>query len=254
VHPPTIATLTAMHARHTAAIAFENLDPLLRRPMPLDSRSLQDKLVRGGRGGWCFEQNQVFALALRALGFEVTGLAARVVWNQPGTEVTRRSHMVLRVEVAGEPWIADVGFGGQTLTAPLRLEVGLEQATPHEPFRLIEDRGYYLMQSKIDGEWKSLFRFDLVPAFAPDYEVANWFLCTHPSSHFLQMLTIARALPGQRITLRNNEFAIHTPAGTQRRTVTSAREIRNLLEREFGLRLPDDPNLEPTLHRIARQE
>ena len=44
--------------------------------------------------------------------------------------------MLLRVALPEGDFLADVGFGGLTLTAPLRLEVGPEQATPHEPHRL----------------------------------------------------------------------------------------------------------------------
>ena len=76
---PSLATLQAVHALHAQTIPFENLDPLLRRPVRLDVESLQQKLVHGGRGGWCFEQNLLLRHALEAMGFKVTGLAARVL-------------------------------------------------------------------------------------------------------------------------------------------------------------------------------
>src|SRR5262245_7642218 len=79
---PTLATLSAIHALHPRAIAFENLDPLLRRSVKLDAAALEAKLVEGGRGGWCFEQNGLFKLVLEALGFRVTGLGGRVLWNR----------------------------------------------------------------------------------------------------------------------------------------------------------------------------
>src|SRR4249920_3430118 len=78
---PTLDTLRALHLRHTTTIAFENLSPLLGWPVHLDIESLHQKLVRDGRGGYCFEQNLLFSHALRALGFRVAGLAARVLWN-----------------------------------------------------------------------------------------------------------------------------------------------------------------------------
>ena len=248
---PGPRTLRAVHERHVHAIAFENLDPLLRRPVRLDAAALQAKLVHGGRGGWCFEQNQLLALALRALGFAVTGLGARVVWNAPEGSVTPRTHMVLRVQAEGD-WIADVGFGGQTLTGPVRLEADVEQATPHEPYRLVEAGAAWTMQSRIEGEWKSLYRFDLTEHFPADYELANWYLCTHPSSFFLQGLVAARAAPGLRHTLRNNELATHRAgAPTERRVLASAAQIRAALERVFGLSLPDEPRLDEELARIA---
>ena len=76
----TLETLTALHALHPSAIPFENLDVLLGRPINLDLPALEAKLVHGGRGGYCFEHNTLMAAALQALGFKVTGLAARVQW------------------------------------------------------------------------------------------------------------------------------------------------------------------------------
>src|SRR5690606_30227601 len=148
-HTPTLNTLRAIHALHPAAIPFENLNPLLRIPVTLDPASLHAKLVEAKRGGYCFEQNLLFKDALEAIGFPVTGLAARVIWNRGEDAITSRSHMLLLVEIEGEQYIADVGFGGQTLTAPLRLELDVEQETPHEPFRLIEHDGDFLLQAKI---------------------------------------------------------------------------------------------------------
>ncbi len=134
----SIETLEAVHALHPAAIAFENLNPLLGWPVALDVESLQGKLVSGGRGGWCFEHNTLFRHALEALGFSVTSLAARVLWNaEPGHPVGPRSHMVLLVDLNGLRYIADVGFGGNVLTTPLRLEPHIAQPTPHEPHRLL---------------------------------------------------------------------------------------------------------------------
>src|SRR5258705_9177944 len=134
---PTLETLRALHLRHALAIAFENLDPFLRRPVALDLPSLERKLVQGGRGGYCFEHNLLFKAALDALGFHAAGLAARVVWNLADGATLPRTHMLLRVTIDGEDHIADVGFGGQTPTWPLRLTTGGEQMTPHEPFRLL---------------------------------------------------------------------------------------------------------------------
>ena len=102
-HKPDLDTLSALHLRHAQAIAFENLSPLAGWPVPLDPVSLERKLVRDGRGGYCFEQNLLFAHVLNALGFRVTGLAARVLWNQPEDAVTARSHMLLLLDLDGDP-------------------------------------------------------------------------------------------------------------------------------------------------------
>lgn len=81
VRQPTLDTLMAIQLRHTETIAFENLNSLMGWPVRLDAESLQQKLVRDGRGGYCFEHNLLLKHALDALGFRVTGLAARVLWT-----------------------------------------------------------------------------------------------------------------------------------------------------------------------------
>jgi N-hydroxyarylamine O-acetyltransferase len=71
----TLATLQGVQAAHATAIAFENLDPLLGRPVSLKLPTLARKLVDQRRGGYCFEQNTLLQAVLRQLGFSVSGLA-----------------------------------------------------------------------------------------------------------------------------------------------------------------------------------
>jgi N-hydroxyarylamine O-acetyltransferase len=251
---PTIETLRAIHVRPTEAIAFENLDPLIGRPVRLDIESLQQKMVRDGRSGYCFEQNILFKYALVELGFRVTGLAARVLWDVPEDTVTARSHMLLHVDLDGQPYIADAGFGGVTLTGPLRLEADIEQATPHEPFRLVKANDEFIEQAKIRGNWMSLYRFSLQESLLPDYEVTNWYLSNHPDSRFVIGLLAARPAPDRRYALLNNQFAVHHLNGhTERRILANADDMRETLENAFRVILPDSPDLDELLDRLAAQ-
>lgn len=235
-------TLRAIHAKHAASIPFENLAAFLGEPVPLDMDSLQRKLLTPGRGGWCFEHNLLLAGVLEAIGFEVTRLAARVRWNVAPEVTTPRSHMLLLIAISGERYIADVGFGGLTLTAPLRLQADVEQPTPHEPHRLLHADGKYALQAKVAGDWQTMYVFDLVRAEIADYEVSNWYLCHHPNSQFVKGLVCARAAPERRHALRNNRYAVHSPDGfTERRMIESVDELKPLLRREFEIAVPDSP-------------
>lgn len=252
---PTLNTLRALHLLHPQAIPFENLDPILRRPIRLDVGSLEEKLVRGGRGGYCYEHNLLWMHALQAVGFQVTGLAARVLWNAPPGLVRPRTHMLLKIDLAGEAWVADVGFGGQTLTAPLRLITDAEQPTPHGSFRLVRDGDDFVLESRVRSEWKPVYRFDLQPQSQPDYEVTSWYLSNHPESLFLNTLLVARVAQDGRYGLMNNRLSIHHLQGdSEQRLLTSAGEIRAVLESTFGVRLPEDPGLEAALARFVQRE
>ena len=135
---PTLASLRAIVAGHTAAIPFENLDVLAKRRIRLDPPSLYDKLVRHRRGGYCYEHNLLLLGLLHGLGYRAAGLAARVHRSRPPGVLPPRSHMLLRVDLTEGPYIADVGFG-TAVTAPLALEAWREQASPTSPsasFRL----------------------------------------------------------------------------------------------------------------------
>lgn len=241
---PTLATLTRLHALHAAAIPFENLSPFLGEPVRLDAASLEDKLVARARGGWCFEHNLLFSHVLEAIGFEVTRLAARVRWNVPANVVTPRSHCLMRVGLSGRDYIADVGFGGLTLTSPLRLEAGVEQATPHEPHRIAAAGSGYALEAKVAGEWQTLYTFEMHEQQLADYEVSNWYLCHHPQSQFVTGLIAARAAPGERHALRNTRYAIHRRDGsTGRRTIASVDEYLATLAGPLGIRVPASPLL-----------
>ena len=118
---PTLDTLHRLVAAHSTAIAYESLDVLLDRPPKLDLASLQSKMIAGGRGGYCFEQNMLFRAGLQSLGYQVTSLQARVVRGLPIDAPRPMLHMVMRVDLPNGPYLADVGFGNLAPTAPLKL-------------------------------------------------------------------------------------------------------------------------------------
>ena len=250
---PRLRTLERLHALHAEKIPFENLSPYLGEPVRLDLESLQDKLLRRRRGGWCFEQNLLLSHMLEAIGFEVTRLAARVRMNVPPERMTPRSHMLLRVRLDEGDHIADVGFGGLTLSSPLKLEVGTEQATRLEPNRLVEVDGGYRLEARIGDEWRALYIFDLVGQHIADYEVSNWYLANHPKSQFVTGIVAARAAPGARHALRNTRYAVHRAGGTEKREVRDVAEYKRLLAGTFGIRMPQAPHLDERLARMIRE-
>jgi len=251
---PRLTTLQAIHQRHSQTIAFENLNSLLKQPVKLDLASLQQKLINEGRGGYCFEQNSLLRAVLLALGFEVTNLAARVLWNLPSGTIAPRSHMVLWVNIDGEPYIADGGFGGLTLTTPLALTPDIEQPTSHEPYRLIATDRSYIMQAYIKQEWKSLYRFDLQEQELPDYEVSNWYVSTHPNSIFVSNLMVGKPDSNCRYALWNNQFTVHYLNGrTEHRVLSTVAEFRTTLENVFCLNLGAIADLDRMLQQLIER-
>ena len=238
---PNLAALRAIVAGHAANIPFENIDVLLGRGVRLDPAALIDKLVRRRRGGYCFEHNTLLWAALGALGFAAEGLAARVVWLRPEGSIGPRTHMLLRVTLPEGAFLADVGFGGLTLTAPLSFASEAEQQTPHEPHRLVPRGDDLELQALLDDAWVPLYRLSPQAQLPIDYEVANWFTSTHPEGLFTNNLMCARPDPDCRYALLNDRLTIRRrrrPA--ERRRLAGSGELAAVLERDFRLATPPD--------------
>ncbi len=251
---PTLETLTALVAAHSSAIAYESIDVLLDRPPKLDLRSLQDKMIGGGRGGYCFEQNMLFRGGLRALGYQVTSLQARVVRGLDIDAPRPMLHMVLRIELPQGPFLADVGFGNLAPTAPLRLAPLLEQQTPHETMRFIAMGDELTLQSRLRDRWAHIYRVVLLPRVDAEYEICNWFTGTHPESPYRNnMIAALPGANGTRLTLFNARFTVrHATGEVERQTLESKDDYRTALRDRFNIALSEQ-DLETALAHVERR-
>ena len=249
--PPTLQTLQDLQLRHVSTFAFENLSTLLRVPVPIDLPSVEHKVLLDGRGGYCYELNQMFLALLQELGFDARGITGRVVMGGPPDALTGRTHRLSLVTLDGTRYISDVGFGGMVPTSPLQLDTDATQATAHEPYRLSLNEGSYTLWAQVAGEWRGLYVFDLQVQSHFDYEIGNWYVSTHPDSPFLGQLKVALIGPGFRRTLNNGQYAIHyLDRASEKRAIEDVEELLNLLQASFGIRLPVHPQLRSILGRL----
>ncbi|MRS15836.1 N-hydroxyarylamine O-acetyltransferase [Enterobacteriaceae bacterium RIT691] len=239
----SLETLRALHLRHNCSIPFENLDVLLPREIQLDDQSLEDKLITARRGGYCFEQNGLFERALREIGFNVRSLLGRVILANP-PQLPPRTHRLILVELAGERWIADVGFGGQTLTAPIRLQADKEQSTPHGEYRLLNEGNDWTLQFRHHDRWQSMYVFDLVPQYFSDHVAGNFWSAHWPQSHFRHHLLMCRHLPnGGKLTLTNFHFTHQEDGHTvEQINLPDVESLYLLLQDKFGQGVDDPKN------------
>lgn len=250
---PTLETLRLLQLRHTGAFPFENLSTLSGEPVLIDLPSIERKVLNNARGGYCYELNNLFLALLLELGFDARGISGRVVMNQPEGSWTARTHRLSLVTIDDVRYITDVGFGGMVPTAPLVLDTDAEQSTPHEPYRIEVQADGYMLRARVAGEWRPMYLFDLQRQEDIDYILGNWYVSTHPDSPFAQRLMVARTGDGWRRTLNNGSFAIHRiGAESERREVTDVDELIELLEREFGLRLPHQLGAREALARLIQ--
>lgn len=231
---PRLDALFALHFAHATTIPFENLDIQMGLPIRLDLASLQDKLVRRRRGGYCFEQNTLFLAVLKTVGFEAIPCEARVRLGAP--ELLPRTHMLLLVRLDEAFWLCDVGFGGEGLLWPVPLD-GEVHGQFRNAYRVIPERHLQVLQSRHGEGWIDLYAFQPEPQFSVDFEVANHFTSTHPESRFVKTLTAQLPGPEVRRILRNRAYAELRGEAVEGREL-SLDELIPTLREAFGIEVP----------------
>lgn len=232
----TPQVLCALQRAQVQSIPFENLDIFLGRPIVLDPASLVRKLIADRRGGYCYELNGLFLLALRHLGFHVTTLAARVLREG---RLLQKSHQLLLVTCESERWIADAGFGGNGLIEALPVVPGREHNQYLDTFRLMTDAHLgFVLQHSLEHTWQSLYAFTLEEYYPADFEMMNYFNSTSPASSFTRQPLCIVTRPDARVILSRNELKIRRPGKTLSLLLESEAAYREALEREAGITLP----------------
>lgn len=233
---PSPAALRELHRRHLEAVPFENLSIHLGELIVLTEEALTDKVVRRGRGGFCYELNGLFAALLTALGFDVELLAASV-FNGDGTLSPAFDHLALRVAVSGERYLADVGFGAHAVH-PLRLDWPEAQEDP---------AGSFLVLDAPDGEVDVLmdgvraYRAEPKPRRLVDFARPCWWHATSPDSHFRSVARCSRATATGRVSIVGDRL-LETVHGERTETVLATdAEVLAAYEKHFGVLLPRVP-------------
>ncbi|MBT2542521.1 arylamine N-acetyltransferase [Streptomyces sp. ISL-44] len=236
---PDLETLYAVHRAHTGAITFESLDVLLGRPVELDVKALEDKLVHDRRGGYCYEQNSLLAAALERIGFEVSGRGARN--RTRGDALTPVTHAVLVVTVEGQPWLCDAGFGYQGPREPVPLgNSGAEVRQGAWTYRVREEAdGVLVLCFLRGGTWRDLYTFSPQRYHPVDYVLLNHYSSTHPRSAFIGRVIVQHPGDDVRRTLVGRELIRLRPDGREERQTVGPEALLGVIDREFGLRLPE---------------
>lgn len=233
---PSYQVFAGLHLAHATHIPFENLDILLGRSVRLDLEALQAKIVGQRRGGYCFEQNMLFAAVLERLGFSFTPLAGRVRYR--ARTVLPRTHMLLLVRCGGETWIADVGFGLEGFLSPLPFGSEQEIHQHGRIYRIVSEHGTWTLQKREAELWNDLYTFLLEPQLLVDYEMANYYTSTNPDSVFVRTLIVQLSTLEARKLLRNRELTVDDGRSVTTRTIDGDEALLEVLAAEFALRFP----------------
>src|SRR5262249_8179011 len=230
--------LPRLHHAHRETFLFENLSIQTGGTVPLALADLERKFLDEGRGGYCFEHNSLFAAALREIDVDSTALLGRVRRGPPHRWC--RTHMVLRVPIDGEVWLADVVFGALGLLDPIPLGDGITSTQGGLTYRLRRERELWVLSARDATTEMDLYEFTEDPQTPGDIEVANHFTSTHPESIFRKSLTVQSARGSARTILRSDTLARYRDGALSEEPVARER-LADVARMEFGVELPSGP-------------
>lgn len=217
------------------------MDPYLGRPVPLDIDSLQDKLVRRRRGGYCHEQNILFATVLDRLGFRVTGRSARMLMGSDEREISELAHTIMSVVIDGTDWHVDVGIGNAGPRGPIPLVEGGEFATGRWTYRMDRSElGHWVLRLWRRGGWFNLVHFTEERFYRADYADHNYVAATRPTSPFVQRMVVQHNGADVRRALTDLIVTTHLPNGDKHTREITPEDVPDTLRSLFDLHLPED--------------
>jgi N-hydroxyarylamine O-acetyltransferase len=228
-----LVTLKAMMRAQLFSVPFENLDVQAGKIISLVPEDIVEKIVYQRRGGYCYEVNGLFAMALTALGIEYELIGARPMFYP-----TRRpkTHMVLLVKLDGKQWICDLGFGSYGIRAPIGLhQVDQPQQQDNDRFQLVQlNAREYAVQAWVDDAWVNQFSFDLDQQEWIDFMPVNYMNSTHPDTIFVQKLLVILHTPqGRKILMGHKLKEIEQGVVSER--LLAPEEIPSILAQLFNL-------------------
>lgn len=218
---PDLETLVQIHRHHVMSIPFENLSIHCGEQITMDLQVIFHKIMRGGRGGWCLENNLLLWWVLREMGYDTTMLGARVYDEHLGDFGELDTHLINKVVIDGKAFLTDVSFGmSYQLWEPLDLVSNKDQLQAAGVFRLMDKGDVWVLEKTnrkpqvLDPEFaksglvskdrtKPTYCFTLQPRDADHFSDVCRHLQTDPGSLFtnksicsLQTSTGFRALIG----------------------------------------------------------
>jgi N-hydroxyarylamine O-acetyltransferase len=231
---PNLQFLTELTKRHSATFTFNSLGVLLQEDLPLDTEALISKVVGRNAGGYCFEHNKLTFDLLTHLGIKTRLVLGRVLNNV--VRPVPRTHRITLVELEGEWFLVDVGFGGNCPTTPIKLHTDELQTSGMDRYRVraLPNNEYELVLMK-DGESFILYRFDLADYSEADCELGHFYSHKHPNAVFVNNLVVSRKKAHDYCVITNHLFQHRQLHQTTHTEIDSADTLHTLLTSVFGL-------------------
>jgi N-hydroxyarylamine O-acetyltransferase len=245
---PTLETLRALQRAHVLTVRWDTLDSFLYREVRLDLPSLQDKLIRRGRGGYCFEHVTLFAAALEQLGFRFTAVSGRVQLGADSRRPRPATHAMLLVELEATRWLSDVGFGASPLEPIELVDSAMSEVGPWRYLLRWQEithgsPGWAVHQPAEEG-WEVRQVFTENPQYPIDFAVGNHFVASNDRSPFVIRPYVQRLRTDRYDTLDALTWTTEHPGRAPKRQTVQPHEVPELLDDVFDIRTdPEEADL-----------
>ncbi len=235
---PNLEGLAKLQDNHMENISFENLDIVVGRKIALNYQHLFEKVMIKKRGGYCFELNTLYAELLKALGFSPKPVLGRVWLSNPKL-MPPRNHLAHLVDLEGKTYITDVGFGGLISRVPLDINVSSPVNDKDGMIRVVNIADHqFMIQRQTEKGWMNLYSFENVEISTEDISISNYYMSTHPNSHFFFHKFVGRNTPDGRIALFNNKISIRKGIKVvDKKRVDFGHDWLETINKEFALNL-----------------
>nr|WP_086937568.1 arylamine N-acetyltransferase [Thaumasiovibrio occultus] len=233
-----LATLHRIHQAQHRRLPFENSDIALGKGISTDPSAIVEKLIYNERGGYCFELNGLLLMALQNVGFDAKPLLARV--HLSGTP-SARTHQVVAVNLEGQVWIVDAGFGSNTPRSPIPFTTNAQITTDTQTLRFVRHPEFghllQLLTDPADEQWLDLYSLDFSPVQEADIVCGNFFTSASPASHFTTSRVAALPTSSGIITLANYTLKIRHDDEVKVLTLDDNQSYLDALKRHFNIEL-----------------
>lgn len=232
----SLSYLRELQKAHLHSVPFENLDIHYRSKIVLDYKRIFEKVVNRGRGGFCYELNGLFYHLLYHLGFDCHVISARVWSAEKGEFGKPYDHMTIVVELDGDQWLVDVGFGDGP-TSPIKIKTNLVQMDYTRYWRIDTDpdENLILKVSKDTSYYESKYIFTLQERQLIQFMEMCEYHQTSPESPFTQKKLISQFTPNGRVTLTDRALKIFDKGEMTESGIMNEDEFLSKLEQHFKI-------------------
>lgn len=234
----TLSVLTALQQAFLLTVPFENLDIHQARLISLEPGAAEHKIVKEGRGGFCYESNGLFHRLLETFGFRVQLCSAQMMGKHSLSPVY--DHMVLTAEIDGHGYLVDVG-NGESVRTPMQLNSNRVSTTPEgKMYRIGTLEGMPTLEvcTTDNHTWQTRFAVNSIACRLEDFRDRCQYHQTSKESPFTRQPLVTLALREGRATLTGRTFKVMRGNRViTEREFHSDEEYHACLQTQFGIYL-----------------